>query len=381
MVGGRVASALGRQLVLADAFASLRVRLAAGAELAPGDLLVVAGRLARAELTGAEVRERFPRPAPRGDGEVARFTWEGVGRHLLGRAAAFDEIRRYFAEEGFVEVETPARVRTPGLDLHVDALGAEGGYLSTSPELQMKRLLVGGIPRCFQLARCFRKDELGSLHEPEFTMLEWYRAFAGQEAVMADTEALVERVVRRLAGKPRVLLADGKKIDVRAPFERISVRDAFRRHAGVEDAVRLAEEDDDRFFQLLVDAVEPALAARRRPVFLCDYPASQASLARRSPGDPSVAERFELYLGGVELCNGFGELTDPVEQRARFVADRHARRRARRPVYPLDERFLAALDEGMPPAGGNALGVDRLVALALGRSSIALVQAFPWEWL
>lgn len=376
-VGGRVAGAEGPRLVLSDALASVDVTLVRASEARPGDLVVVVGRWSGRQLVDAELRDRFPYPTPRGAGEIARFTWRSVGEHLAARAGAMAEIRDYFAGAGFLEIDTPARVRTPGLDLHVDALRAEGGFLSTSPEFQMKRLLVGGVPRCFQLARCFRAEELGALHEPEFTMLEWYRAFAGTAEVMADTEAVVERVVTRVSGKPRVVLADGRRIDVRAPFARLTVRDAFRRHAGLRDAVDLAATDEDRFFQLLVDVVEPALAKRRRPVFLVEYPANQASLARRCPDDPSVAERFELYLGGVELCNGFGELTCPVEQRARFEADRRARRRARRPVYDLDERFLAALEEGMPPAGGNALGVDRLVALALGLSTIRDVQAFP----
>jgi lysyl-tRNA synthetase class 2 len=365
--------------VLADAFGSVEVRLRSAEPLTPGDLVTVTGAAARGRVTDAVVSERFPCPAPTGSGEVARLAWHGVGPRLAARAAALDEIRRVFSEAGFVEVDTPVRVRTPGLDLHVDALRAEGGYLSTSPELQMKRLLVGGVPRCFQLSRCFRKGELGRLHEPEFTMLEWYRAFAGQAEVMADTEAVVTRVVQRLAGGSRLRVAGGPTVEVRAPFERVTVREAFRRFAKVADAVDLAATDEDRFFELLVGVVEPALARRRRPVFLCEYPATQASLARRKPGDPAVAERFELYLGGVELSNGFGELTDPAEQRARFQADRRARRRNRRPVYALDERFLAALHEGMPPAGGNALGVDRLIALALGQDAIALVMPFPWD--
>lgn len=380
-LGGRISRARGTELLVSDALASVSVALRAPALVSEGDLVIVTGRLAGARLLDAVIRERFPCPSPRGDGEVARLAWQGVGRHLALRAAAFETIRDYFRAAGFLEVDTPIRVRTPGLDLHVDALEAEGGYLSTSPEFQMKRLLVGGIPRCFQLVHCFRKDEHGPLHEPEFCMLEWYRAFSGVEAVMADTEIVVERVLTRLAGRPRARLPDGRPIDARAPFARLTVRDAFRRHAGVADAVDLAASDEDRYFQLLVDRVEPALARRRRPLFLTDYPATQASLARRTPSDPSVAERFELYVGGVELCNGFGELTCPTEQRARFTADQRARRRQRRPAYALDPRFLAALEEGMPPAGGNALGVDRLVALALGAPAIRDTLAFPWSWV
>ncbi|HSU39100.1 MAG TPA: amino acid--tRNA ligase-related protein, partial [Polyangiaceae bacterium] len=244
-------------------------------------------------------------------------------------------------------------------------------------ELALKRLLVGGLPRIFELARVLRADEQGPLHEPEFTLLEWYRAFAGFEAVLADTERLVARVARRVRGRAELVLPDGRRVDARPPFERLSVREAFRRHAGVADAAALAADDESRYFELLVGRVEPALERLTRPVFLLDYPLSQAALARPSPRDPSVAERFELYAGGVELSNGYGELTDPVEQARRFRAERRARRAAGRPTYPTDERFLAALREGMPPSSGNALGVDRLVMLVTGAKSIAEIVAFP----
>ena len=176
---------------------------------------------------------------------------------------------------------------------------------------------------------------------------------------------------------------EGATVDLGAPFERLAVADAFARWAGVpaEDAIALATRDEDRFFRLLVDAVEPALAGSPRPVFLVDYPAPFASLARLSARDPRVAERFELYVAGVELCNGFGELTDAAEQRARLVRDQEARRQAGKPVYPIDERFLAALEEGMPPSAGNALGLDRLVAVCLGGTNIGAVSAFPAGWL
>ncbi|RYE81962.1 MAG: EF-P lysine aminoacylase GenX, partial [Myxococcales bacterium] len=174
-----------------------------------------------------------------------------------------------------------------------------------------------------------------------------------------------------------------RRIDLGAPFVRVTVADAFAAHAGVgpDELVRLAAHDEDTYFGHLVERIEPALAALDRPVFLTDYPASQASLARRSPADPRFAERFELYVAGVELCNGFGELTDPAEQRARFEADQAERQRRGLPVYPIDERFVQALVEGMPPSGGNALGVDRLVALVTGAASIGQVQAFPADEL
>ena len=374
-VGGRVALAAPGRLTLSDALASIEVR---GRELpaAAGDLVVVSGRVLRGALEDARLVERRELPSPRGDGEVARFSWNGVGRRLAARARALGAARGYFVREGFLEVETPLRVTAPGVDAHVDAFRAEGGFLITSPELSMKRLLVGGLPRIFQLGRVLRRDEQGTLHEPEFTLLEWYRAFAGFESVLSDTEALLREVARAVSGRAEFVVPDGRRISLRR-FERLSVRDAFRRFARVDDAAALAASDEARYFELLVDRVEPALARLDRPVFLLDYPVSQAALARPSPADPSVAERFELYVGGVELCNGYGELVDPAEQERRFRAERALRKAERRRVYPLDRRFLAALTEGMPSAGGNALGFDRLLMLATGAKSIAEVTAFP----
>jgi lysyl-tRNA synthetase class 2 len=370
----------GIKVRVVDAYSAVDVLLRLPGEIAPGDLVVVSGVRRGQRLVQATLSERHPAPVPRGESEVGRFVWRATARALQARQRAVGVIRSYFRARRFLEVDTPLRVLAPGLDLHVDALRAEGGWLVTSPEFQMKRLLVGGVPRCYQLAHCFRKDELGPWHEPEFSMLEWYRAFAGMEAVMRDTEQIVARVVKALTGRHGVML-DGRRFDVTPPFERLTVREAFHRHAGGADALELAEHDPDGFFKLLVGSVEPALAARRRPVFLCEYPISQASLARASPRDPRLAERFELYLAGIELCNGFGELTDAQEQLARFEADLRQRQRLRRPVYPLDQRFLAALREGMPPAAGNALGIDRLITLAIGAHAIAEVQAFPAAWL
>jgi elongation factor P--(R)-beta-lysine ligase len=394
LVGGSLANVRLPLLALADALGHVDVSLApseAPPELRVGDLVLVAGRLNWPEggapgLKEARIVERFAGVEPTARGERAHLAWSGRGRALAARSRALDVVRDYFRGQGFLEVDTPLLVPCPGLDPNVDSLGsvtrgARVDWLITSPELHMKRLLVGGLPRIFQLARCFRAEELGRHHEPEFTMLEWYRAFAGYEEALCDTEQIVSRVVRALAGDAfaRVREADGsvRFVDVTPPFERVSVRAAFAEHAGVSDAVRLAQEDAARYFQLLVERVEPALAKLPRPVFLVDYPASQAALARRSPSDPTVAERFELYVGGVELSNGFGELTDAAEQRRRFEAERARRSAVGAPAYPLDERFLGALEEGMPPATGNALGFDRLVMLALGVGALSDVFAFP----
>jgi len=208
-------------------------------------------------------------------------------------------------------------------------------------------------------------------------MLEWYRADAGVEDVIADTEALIESVT---GGEISV---DGRTFSAAAPFVRMTVLEAYRTFAkiGEDETLHLAAHDEDRFYRLLVDVVEPAIEKLPHALVLSEYPATQASLARKKPEDPRFAERFELYAHGVELCNGFGELTDPIEQRARFVADQRARAERGLPVYPIDERFLAALESGMPPAGGNALGVDRLVALASGTTTIGDVMAFTEDEL
>jgi len=376
-VGGRVVAVAEGAIELADALAAVPVGLASARELGVGDLVVIEGRVHERALVDAVLIARTPLPEPRGDGDFARFAWHGIGRNLVARAKALAAVRAYFAREAFLEVETPFRVPAPGVDLHLDALPAHAGHLITSPELQMKRLLVAGLPRIFQVARVSRRDELGQVHEPEFTMLEWYRAFAGIEQVMNDTEQVAREVARAVSGSARLFGADGRRFELELPFPRITVREAFREHAGIADASDLAASDEARYFELMVERVEPGLAQESRPFFLWQYPASQASLARLNPEDPSVAERFELFVGGVELCNGFDELTDAREQRARFEHECALRARAGRTVYPVDERFLAALEAGMPPAGGNAVGFDRLLMLALGARQLAEVIALP----
>ena len=304
-------------------------------------------------------------------------------KQLAARARIVREVRAFFESRGYLEVETPLAIPCPGLDLHLDAfevvpVGTEGPrFLSTSPEYQMKRLLVDGHSRIFQITRAFRAGELGDRHNPEFTILELYRANADVEAIMRDTEQLVARVT---GGFVHV---EGRAIDVRPPLPRMTVCAAYARFADVDaiETLRLAEHDEDRFYRLLVERVEPALAKLDHGVFLTEYPTAQASLARKKPSDPRVAERFELYVAGVELCNGFGELTDAVEQRARFVRDQEERARRGKPVYPLDERFLEALARGMPDSGGNAIGLDRLVALVTGSTSIRDVLSFTAEEL
>jgi lysyl-tRNA synthetase class 2 len=376
-VGGRVRLVAG-QPRLVDALASCAIH--GGAPLEEGQLVVVEGIAAVGAVRSASVVRRTRDATPGAD--VARLLDRGVGHTLALRARAVAAVREVFAADGFVEVETPSRVPCPGLDVHLDAFEVRGGgarrWLSTSPEYQMKRLLVGGVPRCFQLARCFRREELGRHHEPEFTMLEWYRGFGTVDEVIADTEAVCVAVAAAV-GADRLRVDGVRDVSIARPFPRVTVAQAFATHARIEEAevLRLASEDDERFFRVLVDEVEPALAALPHAVVLHRYPAPFASLARLCDDDPRFAERFEVYAGGVELCNGFGELTDAAEQRARFERDRAARAAAGRDVYPLDERFLGALVEGMPPAAGNALGFDRLLAAALGAARVADVMAIP----
>ncbi|MFI5306935.1 MAG: EF-P lysine aminoacylase EpmA [Polyangiales bacterium] len=295
---------------------------------------------------------------------------------LERRARATRAIRGFFDAQRFVEVETPALVPSPGLELHLDALEVSGArarrFLHTSPEYHMKRLLAAGMPRIYQLCKVYRSDEHGSLHEPEFTMLEWYRAHADFQQVMQDTERLVASVAEALSGDSAITGKTGP-IDLAPPWERLSVHEAFERYAGVRVDSLLP--DEESFYRVLIERVEPALG-RNKPTFLTHYPASMASLARLSRDDPSVAERFEAYVDGIELCNGFSELTDASEQRTRFEADLVQRRRLGKPPYPIDERFLAALEHGMPEAAGNALGVDRLLMLLLGEHDVSSVIAF-----
>jgi lysyl-tRNA synthetase class 2 len=293
-------------------------------------------------------------------------------RHTLLQAT-----RAFLDGEGLLEVETPAIVPCPGLDVHLDAievLGARGPrWLHTSPEYQMKRLLSTTLPGIYQIGKAFRRGERGRLHEPEFTLLEWYRCLSDAAQMRRDTEQLVAHVTQRLLGDTKLRGVEAP-VDVTPPWDCITVERAFDRYAGVTlDSV---VDDDERFFRILVEKVEPELG-RGRPVFLTHYPARMASLARLLPDDSRFGDRFEAYLDGIELCNGFSELIDPVEQRKRLEADRAAREKLGRSVYPIDERFMATLNEGIPPSGGNALGFDRLLMLVTGATHIDQVLAFP----
>lgn len=346
------------------------------AGLARGDRVGLEGRWTGTSIEALSI-QRLARPTrafPSAGSDHAWLTADERRRlsFLQKRGDIYAEIRRTLGERGLLEVQTPLVVPSPGLDLHLDAVAVEDRFLITSPEYQMKRLLSAGLGDIYQICKCFRRGELGARHQPEFSMLEWYRSPGDLDAVLADTEAIVRAALRAVGGTQ--IEGERGPIALAQPFDRLSVADAFRDLAGLEVLEVLP--DQERFFRVVLEQIEPALG-RQRPVFLTRWPASLASLARLCPDDARFAERAELFIDGMELCNAFGELTDPAEQRARLSRDQDARRLEGKPVYPLDERFLAALEDGIPPSGGNALGLDRLVMLACGTRSIEDVVALP----
>jgi len=287
------------------------------------------------------------------------------------RSNALQAIRGFFLARDFVEVETPVRLPAPALEEFIDAIPSDDWYLRTSPELHMKRLLAAGMPRIFQMGACFRHGERGHLHNPEFTMLEWYRAESDYREILADTKMLIRHVAAEVLGSTTISFGD-VAIDLNMPWLCIPVEYAFQKYAGWNP---VEEFDADRFDLDLVNKVEPALP-KDRGVVLIDYPEEAAALSRRSPENPMVAERWELYMGGIEIANAFSELTDADEQLKRFEECAAKRAKAGRDVYPIDRPFLAALEAGMPPSGGIALGVDRLVMLLANVQNIQQVRPF-----
>jgi lysyl-tRNA synthetase class 2 len=311
------------------------------------------------------------------------------------RARLTAETRAFFSARGYREVETPALVPAPGAEVHLRAFAtryephlgqgeARDLWLRTSPELALKRLLVGGAGPVFELARVWRNGETSPRHASEFTMLEWYRPGLGFEGLMAETEDYVRAMA------PPIVAHGAVTTDLSLAFERISMAEAFARwcngldilategdaarlHAAAAAAGLASKPDEsweDLFFRLLLERIEPHLG-RERATFLTHWPAPQAALARRDPADPRAALRFELFVGGLELANAFDELTDPAEQRRRFIADTAERRRiSGEKGWEIDEDFLAALEHGMPATSGIALGFDRLAMLVSGARTI-----------
>ncbi len=331
------------------------------------------------------------------DSEVIRLTTKRVSG-LRVRAKILREIRAYFDEQDFLEVEPPTLVRAPGLEVNIKAVRAGRGYLITSPEYSMKRLLAGGLERIFTTARCFRSEEEGKQHSVEFTMLEWYRAWATLEDIVADTEQIVGRAVNAVRGRCSVRV-DMREVDLTPPWKRLTVAEAFNRWAGFgligyesPEALRQkmtrngidpgqATHWDDLFYICFVNRIQPGLATLNHAVLLTDWPVALAALARRKPEAPEWALRFEAYIGGVELANAFDELTDATEQHERFEREQLARQERGLDVYPIDPRLMSALHEGLPPCAGIALGVDRLAMLAAGASELRTVSAFVGDEL
>lgn len=303
------------------------------------------------------------------------LNWKAIRTDLIRRAEILHLIRCFFRDRDFLEVETPLRIPAPLPEAHIEVILADGWVLQPSPELCMKRLLAAGHERIFQICKCFRKAERGQRHLPEMTMLEWYTAGQTYADLMICCEELIQHVARGL-GVGGTLNYQGLTVDLSTPWQRLTVSDAYRRFAPISAGEALAH---GRFDEIMGLEIEPNLGTDR-PLFLIDYPAEKASLARLKSGDPAWAERFELYIGGIELCNGFSELNDPAEQRRRFEAEQDLMRVAGKPVYPLPEKFLAALAD-MPPCAGNALGVDRLAMLFCDAAAIDEVVAFVPEEL
>lgn len=286
------------------------------------------------------------------------------------RARILKTMRAFFDARAYMEVETPVRVVTPAMEEHIDAEASGDHWLRTSPELHMKRMVCAGFERIYQIGPCFRRGERGARHRPEYTMLEWYRAGAAYSDLETETHALL-RAVCKTVGRTEFM-----GVDLSAAPVRFTVRDAFWLWAGWDPVEAF---DEDRFDMDLVENVEPRLAEFPVPVILTDFPADRAALARlrlEEGKENAVAERWELYLAGMEIANAYSELTDGAEQRARFEACGRARAARGQETYPLDEAFLAALDKGMPPCAGIALGVDRLMMILAETRTIGDVRSF-----
>lgn len=323
------------------------------------------------------------------------------------RAKILRAIREVFWSWGFMEVDTPLLVARPGQEpflnpfetaVHTVGGRAHAGYLITSPEYALKKLLAraatGEAPdfqKIFQLSHVFRNDEdFGGTHNPEFMMAEWYRLNESYESLMSDVENLVCELVRKLdafcpqdrqAGETRPASAlrtikfQNREIDLTTPWKRITVEQAFKLFANRDDALKLANNVEE-FYKVFLNEVEPKIRELNYPVHLIEYPVQMAALARQKPGDPRVAERVETYIAGLELTNGFSELTDATEQRARFIAEQEERAAAGKKSFPLDEEFLDALPH-IPAAAGISLGVDRLIMLLLDAADINDVLFWP----
>ncbi len=415
-IAGRVVAQLSAQLgersrafVLRDGTGEMRVVGPEGASPPIGALVVVTGECAKSGFLATRV-EIVGLPALRG-GETGDWSDPASAskrRELVARDHLLRSLRGWFAEHGFLEVETPTLLAAPGQEPHLLPFatafhgrdGARPLWLATSPEYAMKRLLALGFERLFQLGRSYRdgRDEQSPLHAPEFTMVEWYRAWDGLAAIGADVAALLRTTATALRGTPQIERS-GRRCDLARPPRWLTVERAFTELAAIElspyldgdDAAFVAslpttlprvgesarEQADSAYFRLLVERIEPQLGIGE-PTLLCRYPARHAALSELAADDPRVAERFEAYVVGIELCNAFQELRDPEEQERRLRAEQEERVRAGGERLPLSEPFLRALRSGLPPCAGVALGVDRLHLLLTGAAQLSDVQPFSF---
>ncbi len=365
---------------------SLKISLSGVLGCNPSDGDWISGILSRRDNGWIleEARIHSPRKSDPTESDMPDMDLAGRRRILKLRADILFQIRSFFRESGFLEVETPARVCCPAVEPYLNSVSVQGGFfLITSPELHLKRLLAAGYERIFEIARVFRLEENSSLHLCEFSMLEWYRAWAGISDIMTDCEDLVISLSLKTG-----------RIPPKKPFPRITYREVFRRYTGLDPAESdikelhraadrmgvvhsLPDSPADIIAGIFAGCVEPRFG-ELGAVFITDFPASSAAFARTRP-DPvfPVAERFELYLDGFEIANAFHELTDPDEHRKRIAKWQSKRQRPDGQAYQVDEAFLKALDSGMPPASGIALGIDRLLMWLLGTKNIQSVVAFP----
>lgn len=335
------------------------------------------------------------------NGDVLR--WRAVRQKrtrlelLRDRQEILREIREDLYAQEFLEVQTPLLVPASCPDLHIDSITAEGGYLVTSTEYQLKRLIVGGIDKLFSLTQNFRAGDLGQRHNPEFTMLEWARAFAPLAAIEEDVERFTRRAFTRLHKNRSELTYRGSTIDILKPWERLTVREAFERYLGVVvasdfsltslqrgaaraglEVPEFLSQDAHSFTTYLLDRVQPYLG-QRVPTFLREWPAFMTSSAELQSNNPALAQRSELYIGGLEIADGFPSLRDVKTQEELFARELARRAEAGKPAITLDTKYLEALRQGIPPGAGMALGIDRLVMVLTEQDDIRDVLAFAWD--
>lgn len=339
-------------------------------------------------------------------------TWQKIKENpellerYLVREKVIDTIRVFFKSQGFHEVSTPILVPVPSIEPNLEVFETElrtasgakkRSFLIMSPEFSIKKLLAAGIGSCFEITQCFRNnEEISRLHNPEFTMLEWYRVGADYRKIMEDFEQLFTRIISNQVSHAPLdkFPYQGEIYDLSLPWPRLSVAEAFQKFCQIDTESLLSEKLieigqgrgykispdttwEQMFNQFFFNEIEPKLKATKKPAIIFDYPASEASLSRPKKSDPRFAERFEIFLAGIELGNCFSELTDAAEQKNRFTDDRTARKSLGKTDYSIDEDLIDALKSGIPEVAGIAVGIDRLVMLAANVDSISDVLFFP----